>query len=94
MRAMLVLPQRSCKEWSALVWSKDNLAPRSIWHLREFGTQDNLAPPMVEGQLGNATIEKGRPDISRQTCVLDSPHKNGDSLLDLLLCAGVLTSSF
>ena len=32
----------------------DNLAPRTIWHLGQFGTEDNLAP----GQFGTKSVKE------------------------------------
>ena len=35
-------------------WLGDNLAPRTIWHLGQFGTEDNLAP----GQFGTKSVKE------------------------------------
>ena len=32
----------------------DNLAPRTIWHLGQFGTEDNFAP----GQFGTKSVKE------------------------------------
>ena len=44
---------KKCKRWY-LSRLGDNLAPRTIWHLGQFGTEDNLAP----GQFGTKSVKE------------------------------------